>query len=58
MERNKQFKNYSMEERISYHKGRSKSGGKRGAYSAGYVKGAKIAANRAKNYYGKQGGAK
>lgn len=46
-----------MKERISYHKGRSKSGGKRGAYSSGYVKGARTAAFKAKKYYG-NGGAK
>ncbi len=58
MARNKLCKNYSMKERISYHEGRSKSGGKLGAYSAGYVKGARTAASRAKKYYGNNGGAK
>ena len=46
MARNKLCKNYSMKERISYHEGRSKSGGKLGAYSAGYVKGARTAASK------------
>lgn len=52
MTSNRQRKNYSMKERISYHEGRSKAGGKRGAYSQGYVKGARTAVSRAKNYYG------
>lgn len=59
MAKNRQRKNYSMKERISYHEGRSIVGGKRGAYSQGYVKGAKTAVSRAKNYYGGyKGGAK
>ncbi len=58
MARNRHSKNYSMKERISYHEGRSKAGGKRGAYSAGYVKGARTAASRAKNYYGGNKGGK
>lgn len=55
MVRNNRRKNYTMKERISYHKGRSKSGGKRGAYSSGYVKGARTAAFKAKKYYGNGG---
>ncbi len=58
MARNNRRKNYSMKERISYHEGRSKLGGKCGAYSAGYVKGARTAASRAKKYYGNNGGVK
>lgn len=56
MARNNKRKNYSMRERISYHEGRSKAGGKRGAYSQGYVKGARTAASKAKKYYGGKNG--
>ncbi len=51
MIKNRRRKNYTMKERISYHKGRKKIRGQRGAYSAGYVNGATIAVNKAKRYY-------
>lgn len=56
MSKNNGCKNYSMRERISYHEGRSTAGGCKGAYSKGYVKGARTAANKAKQYYGNNKG--
>lgn len=59
MSRNNRRKNYSMKERVSYHEGRSHTGVVRGAFSKGYVKGARAAVSRAKQYYGgNKGGAK
>lgn len=44
-------KRRSMKEKISYHNGKAKSGGTKGAYSKGYVKGAYAAKKAFSNYY-------
>lgn len=45
-------KRRSMKERISYHNGKSKIGGTKGAYSKGFVKGAYAAKKELLDYYG------